>query len=283
MPIAIINQNLQAEVVFCEKAYHFTIRKAGTIEQGTSLEFSFGQRKGRWCAPGSHGFISHIADHSSSSDFWTKSRYIVHAAAGQIRSPWRQKKGKSILVVDNKKGFVSHRGSGVLDGWAEAAGWGQEAAHTSLSFWNQKLPGNLGHAILTAGGGAERPSQTTQARSSPLLNILLHFHRPKRTTRPRPKSVGQEGARPLQAEQSSEAEGAAGQLQGGYISPALLLSLPIPTGKWQANRDCCLPVEWPQCRQWNFYTGGTERRNLPRRGGSGGGSHTGTRLLAGRV
>lgn len=47
MPIAIINQNMQAEVVFCEKAYHFTIRKAGTIEQGTSLEFSFGQREGR--------------------------------------------------------------------------------------------------------------------------------------------------------------------------------------------------------------------------------------------
>lgn len=71
----------------------------------------------------------------------------------------KKKKGKSILMVDNKKGLVSHRGSGVLDGRAEAAGWGQEAAHTSLSFWDQKLPGNLGHAILTAGGGAERPSQ----------------------------------------------------------------------------------------------------------------------------
>lgn len=32
MNIALINQNMKAEVVFCGKAYHFTILKAGASE-----------------------------------------------------------------------------------------------------------------------------------------------------------------------------------------------------------------------------------------------------------
>jgi len=86
MHIAFINQNMQDKVVFCEKAYHFTILNAGMIEEGTSTEFSVGQTEGRRRAPGSHGFISHVADHSSSSVFWMKNRYISPCGSwiGQI-------------------------------------------------------------------------------------------------------------------------------------------------------------------------------------------------------